>query len=381
MDDISLFYFTNMLLPPVARFSICPQSGFKESYVDITEDGLIEALGPNDEMKAYLKDVFGVEDSKVTMGELRDAAIAQKGIAISKLLFSLTMDEEDEVLRQQKRGYRATAGPLYSGKRYVLEGTLRTNGQTLQLMALDISKQKPKRSKISIQGVDRLLDNVENVFPDVEAVKEYFTNPENVTIVGIDLGEVCTAAACCINFSDKTAGTVNHTSNYPDDECTALNKTNAVRNLVIKRQALYQPTLKARVMIEKHKPAEVCKSENSIPGRKEGTLSAACEYAVKVLAALPAACRFYSSTRFKRTIHDSKKARRCEYDVATNGILRMVGGHVGRKKEANEDVLFAIGLGDFNTRTQLSSLHRSFAIYLILKVRQSLVRHISFTII
>lgn len=71
MDDISVFYFTNMLLPPVARFSICPQSGFKESYVDITEDGLIEALGSNDEMKAYLKDVFGIEGSKVTMGSCK----------------------------------------------------------------------------------------------------------------------------------------------------------------------------------------------------------------------------------------------------------------------------------------------------------------------
>lgn len=83
----------------------------------------------------------------------------------------------------------------------------------------------------------------------------------------------------------------------------------------------------------------------------------------------------------KRLVHDSKKPRRGEYDVATNGILRMVGGHIGRKKEENEAVLFAMGLGHFNTRTKLSSLHTSFSTHLIAKVRQSLVHHISFTIL
>jgi hypothetical protein len=75
-----------------------------------------------------------------------------------------------------------------------------------------------------------------------------------------------------------------------------------------------------------------------------------------------------ASKRFKRLAHDQKKARRGEFDVATNAILKMAGTHIGRHKMEKEDVLFAIGLGDFNTRTKLSSLHTSFSSHLICKV-------------
>jgi hypothetical protein len=40
MDDISKFYFTNKLLSEVARYAMTPQSGYKDDFIDVTEEGL-----------------------------------------------------------------------------------------------------------------------------------------------------------------------------------------------------------------------------------------------------------------------------------------------------------------------------------------------------
>ena len=86
--------------------------------------------------------------------------------------------------------------------------------------------------------------------------------------------------------------------------------------------------------------------------------------------------KFYALPRIRRIKNDLKKAGRAEYDIAVNAVLKMVGAHIGRKKRQEEQVLFAIGVGDFNTNKNLASLHTSFGKYLTLKVMQhtSLVR-------
>jgi hypothetical protein len=76
-----------------------------------------------------------------------------------------------------------------------------------------------------------------------------------------------------------------------------------------------------------------------------------------VIKAEPVLRSFYGSKRYKRLIHDNKKAGCGEFDVASNALLRMTGGHIGRKQMPGEYVLFAVGLGDFNTMTNLSSVH------------------------
>jgi hypothetical protein len=59
--------------------------------------------------------------------------------------------------------------------------------------------------------------------------------------------------------------------------------------------------------------------------------------------------KFYALPRISRIKNDLKKAGRAEYDIAVNAVLKMVGAHIGQKKRQEEQVLFAIGLGDFNT--------------------------------
>jgi hypothetical protein len=55
----------------------------------------------------------------------------------------LTRDEEDDDLRKHRHGYHAAVrllGDNSSVSPYVLSGTIRTNGQVLQLMAFDTRK-------------------------------------------------------------------------------------------------------------------------------------------------------------------------------------------------------------------------------------------------
>ncbi|KAH8549310.1 hypothetical protein BGW37DRAFT_530523 [Umbelopsis sp. PMI_123] len=92
------------------------------------------------------------------------------------------------------------------------------------------------------------------------------------------------------------------------------------------------------------------------------------KHVAKALAARIATSPFYQSKRVERSgYHCKKKAKRAEYDKAVDGILRMVGGHVGRRRKPQEEVVIAIGLGDFNTKRNLSSLHTPFGKYFVNK--------------
>ena len=51
LDNISRFYFTNYLLPELARFAMNPLSGSKDSFIDITEEALLDALYVIGDMK------------------------------------------------------------------------------------------------------------------------------------------------------------------------------------------------------------------------------------------------------------------------------------------------------------------------------------------
>jgi hypothetical protein len=132
-------------------------------------------------------------------------------------------------------------------------------------MAFDTKKKKVSNfASAELRGVDRLLTNVEQVFPDLDAVQQHF----KVTIVGIDLDETYTAAAFCINF--------HHANGF------------AVRNLAIKRKALYQPNLMTRQHVEQSKSSKVMKTEQAIPLRSTCTYTASLEHVRQTKHAEPA---------------------------------------------------------------------------------------------
>lgn len=73
MDDISRFYFTNKLFPELTRYAMTPQLGFKDDFIDITEEWLVQALGTSDDVKAYPQNALGLTDSNLTSQGLRSA--------------------------------------------------------------------------------------------------------------------------------------------------------------------------------------------------------------------------------------------------------------------------------------------------------------------
>jgi hypothetical protein len=76
-----------------------------------------------------------------------------------------------------------------------------------------------------------------------------------------------------------------------------------VRNLTIKRKALYQPTLKARHERENRKPIAIYHAESLIPPRLEGTFADAEEYAKKVIDTHGLLQEFYGRKRILRLDH------------------------------------------------------------------------------
>ncbi|CAO3682317.1 unnamed protein product [Umbelopsis vinacea] len=284
------------MLPSGKRFKPTPQSSAKMSYVDVTEQGLVTCFPVRHDHAAVLRQTLNLPVN-ASYRALNNYAIHQKGSVISQLLYSMS----------DEHGYPAkTKAPTSdSAKRYVLTGTFETNGRTLQLLAFDTE----------------LLPKIRDVFPDKDAVASKFVNAKDVLVVGIDLGEVFTLAACCGGFSDRKSKADSYLS------CGIT-----------------------------HSP------------RLEGTFADAEEYNKKVIDTHGLLQEFYGRKRLLRLDHDSRNAKHAEFDVATDSLLRMVGSHIGRKRKDEEDVLFAIGLGKFNTRTKLSSMHGTLAAHMVSKL-------------
>jgi hypothetical protein len=107
-------------------------------------------------------------------------------------------DEEDDNLRKHRHGCHAIIRLLADNSSvlpYILSGTIRTNGQVLQLMAFDTRKPKQRTTN----GTTRLR-NIEDLSQCQDSVNLTFSDPDKVAIVEIDLGEAVTAAAPCIQF-------------------------------------------------------------------------------------------------------------------------------------------------------------------------------------
>ena len=100
MDNISRFYFTNKSLPESARFAMTPMSGSQETFIDITEEGLLDALHEIGDMNNILCGAFGLQSMNANKKDLRNAVLLKKGVLSSTVVFRLTKDELDETKKK-----------------------------------------------------------------------------------------------------------------------------------------------------------------------------------------------------------------------------------------------------------------------------------------
>ena len=83
--------------------------------------------------------------------------------------------------------------------------------------------------------------------------------------------------------------------------------------------------------------------------------------------------RFYTGDdhRYQKYHWDMTQARQAEYQTIAERLPGIVGGSPGRCVEDNEDtdpILIGVGLGQFASKSRLSSLHSTFLSFFIQKV-------------
>ncbi|KAF9274645.1 hypothetical protein BGZ74_004285 [Mortierella antarctica] len=72
---------------------------------------------------------------------------------------------------------------------------------------------------------------------------------------------------------------------------------------------------------------------------------------------------FYNSIILKKHKWDAQRARDKEFKLIAKRLLKMVSGTPGQKRDEKNKVIIGIGLGEFSSTSQLSSLHSAFAAY------------------
>ncbi|KAF9162499.1 hypothetical protein BGX20_001699 [Mortierella sp. AD010] len=208
------------------------------------------------------------------------------------------------------------------------------------------------------EGYDSYLREVQNVFPDRNAVLSVFgdnsTNKNrpcaDIDVLALDLGEAFTVGACAKRAND----------------------TKYRLNLAANRKALYQPRRKFRHLLENRKSRVVdgetiANIESNLPSFEADSETREA-YEATHWNALNG---FYNDPGLKHLRHDwdAGRAHRAEFALLTDRLLSMVGGTIGKKRESNKKVVIGIRLGKFGTNTKLTSLHSSFSAYFVGKVR------------
>lgn len=183
----------------------------------------------------------------------------------------------------------------------------------------------------------------------------------DICIGGIDLGQVVTAAVSVRVPSSIDNQTLGATTNWEVSEPPWV-----IRNLKIKQKALMQPQFKYRRALEARKTDDVRDMEASILPKK-GISDAEIRYFLQSLNKVRDRLnRHYNETfRHRRDTWDMRKARDAEDRVAINAILNMVKTDANGNAIPENKVLWVVGLGKFNTKAKLSSLHGTFGAKLV----------------
>ncbi|CAO3572538.1 unnamed protein product [Mortierella alpina] len=253
---------------------------------------------------------------------------------------------------------------------YVPIGVVRTNGLEFQVLAYDLRKPCPPPQKFHMPETTKIIKDIAEEFPTpVEITNAFGANYANVPVVGIDPGEVVSAAGCGINVDLRPVG------------------TNTVTVLTIKRAALYAPIFRDRYLMEKLKeePPPVPRAnrfpslaaavrpdesvndiQNGMVDFGDGSPQAVRDHLRAWETAFRKLREFYSCNAYKKRNWARRKAVRAEYDWAVTGLLSLalLDTELNQLHRRVTDVgvkkaLFVYGSARYNTHTKLSSLRTS----------------------
>ncbi|KAF9951295.1 hypothetical protein BGZ72_007152 [Mortierella alpina] len=267
------------------------------------------------------------------------------------------------------------SGDMTKKCRYVLRGTIRTDGHRLQLLAfktkvLQSVKFKrfppeilPPRLTSTVGGVDYYLSEVRNIVRTEQDVADLWGCPaEEIKILALDLGQTCVVGAYA---------RIPKASDSKNKEGPIV-----FNNLAVKQKAVLQPTFKHRRWVEQQKNQDpgnghkaISEIESELPPLlgEDASVTAYIDHVQTVKVQLD---RFYNGrNRYKKHRWDMRRARQEEYNRIADQLLKMVGGSIGQQRDPANKVIIGIGLGKFSSQARLTSLHTSFQSFFVQKAR------------
>ncbi|KAF8936078.1 hypothetical protein BGZ58_004639, partial [Dissophora ornata] len=192
------------------------------------------------------------------------------------------------------------------------------------------------KSTINWKRGSKMLENVEVRFSTSNVCP-----PADTVVIGIDPGEVYTMKATRVD--------------------PLSTKRESVR---IRRSFLYRPYTIFRHLLEERKAAHgISELEARIPSFRVETIEEYLAYleapGTDGTTARIRLCDFYSSRWMVRKRWDVRKAQQATYDYAVAALLGLAKDSVSQSQgsQTGPQVVFAIGLGSFDSQTGLPSKH------------------------
>ncbi|KAF9565018.1 hypothetical protein EC968_004278 [Mortierella alpina] len=359
--------------------------------------------------------------TKTTPGRLVTTFLSDVGLPSSKhdkgfrkATSVMDLDGKDGVegLRQYVGRLRAESfdPKEWQDKGYVLRGSIRTNGRLLQLLAFKkkelqsvrfrrLAKDKLPNPLIStIGGTNSYLTEARNVFPTAADVESLLaTDPSQVTVLSLDLGTSCVVGATVSLPSGQTPATLKRPLDKEGHKKKAVRRgkrkpghRNRIRarqkarksgkrpqttqhfDLAVKRKAVARPTDDFASWLEDRKQNTAGAITGTTIQDLESTLpplvgegASFCDHVAARRAAEGDLDDFYNSTNFWKHKWDSEVCQKEEYYKVAEGLLRMIGGSVGRARLPHQHVVIAVGLAKFTASSGPPSLDSTFGAFFI----------------
>lgn len=393
VSAIENFIKLNRLTPK--PYKIVPMTTFKLPFFSFTENDLVSIFWENEILKQeILKMVGSAFSTRPNKSDVeRWFQDKPSGYLITRLVTDVGRGYRgDGIPSKDYQGYRKSARVMelnqvqdhvntirregfdpraYDQSGYVLRSTIRTDGFRLQVLGFKMKELNcvkyrrlpetalPPRLTSTLGGTDYYLSEVRNVVrTEQDVVDLWDCAPEDIKILGLDLGQNCVVGA------------------YASIPSAQGGEQTQFTNLAVKQRALYQPSFRFRHWLEASKnkvldggEMSISDMESMLPPLRGGDASVT-QYVSEEQEFKGSLQTFYDDDHntFKRHSWDARKAMDGEYDVLCHRLLQMVGGSGGEKRHPTNKVAIAIGLGKFSSNSKLPSLHSRFLSLFVQKV-------------
>ncbi|KAF9345765.1 hypothetical protein BGX26_002764 [Mortierella sp. AD094] len=218
------------------RYKLVPLTGAQQPFVSFTERELVDIFCRSQKLANKLlaitkADNFSTASSKVDIHQWISGK--EPGHLIAKFLasiggprpskgnrsylYSTTAMSLDDLRKHIESLRPDTFDPtLYKKRGYALRGSIRTDGFRLQLLAFKLKELQsvrykrlsenvlPLRINSTVGGVNYYLTEIRNVVKERQDVTNLWgCEPEQIKILGIDLGQACVAGASAVLPKDN----------------------------------------------------------------------------------------------------------------------------------------------------------------------------------